>query len=65
MTKNLPTPGRSVTEPKAVSLLRAPEFGYCIDSGGDGWFLKDVEEEDPRVIVVILFYEPEIPVMNL
>jgi hypothetical protein len=62
MTKNLPTPGMKNTEPRAVSMLNSPVFGYCIDSGGDGWFIKDVEEEDPRVTVVVLFYEPDIPV---
>jgi hypothetical protein len=62
MTKNLPISGKKTTEPRAVSMLNSPVFGYCIDSGGDGWYIKDVEEEDPRVTVVVLFYEPDIQV---
>lgn len=46
MQDNLPIAGkRSVnpnTDPTAVSMLRGPEFGECIESGGEGWYLKEV-----------------------
>lgn len=64
MTKNLPIPGKGVSEPKAVSMLQSPLFGSCIDSGGDGWYIKEVEEEDPRVMIVVIFYEPDIQVLD-
>lgn len=64
MTKNLPVSGKKIeSEPTSVSMLRPPAFGYVIDSGGDGWYIKDVEEEDSRVTVVIIFYEEDIPVI--
>lgn len=63
MTKNLPIPGKKIqSEPTSVSLLCSPTFGYIIDSGGDGWYIKEVEEEDSRVTVVIVFYEEDIHV---
>jgi hypothetical protein len=65
MTKNVPVAGKKNNEPRAVSMLHAPTFGYCIDSGGEGWYIKDVEEEDSRVTIVVFFYEPEIQVLIL
>mmetsp|Transcript_6140 Transcript_6140/g.9259 ORF Transcript_6140/g.9259 Transcript_6140/m.9259 type:complete len:176 (+) Transcript_6140:54-581(+) len=59
MTKNLPIPGKPAENPVSVQ-LRRPEFGYCIDAGGEGWFLKEVNEEDPQVTVVVHIYEPNI-----
>ena len=63
MTKNLPIAGKKIqSEPTSVSLLHSPLFGELISSGGDGWFLKEVEEEDSRVTVVIIFYDEDLHV---
>jgi hypothetical protein len=47
-------------EPSSVTLIRQPEFGEVIESGYEGWFIRDVEEEEALVTIVVHIYEPHI-----
>jgi hypothetical protein len=66
MQNNLPIAGRKAAEggerdPTAVSMLRRPEFGTCYESGGEGWYIKEVEDENARVTIVVHIYNPRDP----
>jgi hypothetical protein len=43
MTQNEPSKRQAApTVPSSVSLLHAPEFGACVNGGGEGWFIREV-----------------------
>ena len=43
MTQNDPSKKKATsTVPSSVSLLHSPQFGECVNSGGEGWYIREV-----------------------
>jgi hypothetical protein len=60
ITSNTNSNHPSITIPSSVSLLNKLEFGEALDIGGEGWYIQHIEEEDPRVTIVLHIYEPHL-----
>ena len=58
------TKNKSTSPAPTISLL-GREFGTVIESGGDGWYTKEVCEERVDVTVVVHIYEPQIHACSL
>lgn len=46
-------------------ILNKKSFGSCIETGGEGWYLRDIEEEEADVTIVVHIYEPHIAACSL